>query len=197
MSERKQTQHLGLAEVLQGERVSLRPPRFEELSFIRALWADPETMAPVGGPRSLPEARGQAWFASMVDPGDSTNCYCLIFNQEDIPVGEISFHRWDQLERSARLNIRVLATHRGCGYGKDALRTFLAWFFGPAGGRTMTDNVSLDNEGGQRLLQSLGFEQDTDFSDVCMLVMTRQMHMAKYGEPNQRVHGNRTGSRDP
>ena len=169
--------------MLRGERVYIRPPRFEELSFIRALWADPETMAPAGGVHHLPETRAQTWFASMVDPGNSTNCYCLIFSQEDIPVGEISFHRWSQHERSAGLNIKVLATHRGNGYGKGALRTFLAWFFGQVGGRMMTDNVALDNQKGQQLLRSLGFEQDTDISDVCMLVKTKQMLTAKYGEP--------------
>ncbi len=176
---------MGPAEVLRGERVYIRPPRFEELSFIRALWADPETMAPVGGPHHLSKARAQAWFANMVDPGDATNCYCLIFNQEDIPIGEISFHRWNKHERSAGLNIKVLAIHRGLGYGKDALRTFLAWFFGQTGGRMMTDNVALDNLKGQRLLRSLGFEQDTDISDACMLIMTKQMYTSKYGAPDQ------------
>ena len=46
----------------------------------------------------------------------------------------------------------------------------------------MTDDVAPDNKGGQRLLQSLGFEQDTNFEDFCMLVMTKQMYTAKYGK---------------
>jgi RimJ/RimL family protein N-acetyltransferase len=176
-----QRQHLEPNAVLQGVKVYMRQPRFEEGSFIRSLWADPETMAPVGGTHDLPETEFPAWFAKMVNPGDLANCYCLIFNQEDIPVGEISFHAWSQQQRTARLNIKVLAKYRGNGYAKDALLPFLAWFFGPAGGLTMTDDVGLDNHGGQSLLRSLGFEQDTDFSGVCMLVMTRQMYTAKYG----------------
>lgn len=179
MSAKGQHQFLKQTDVLRGEAVTVRLPRLEEVSFVRALWADPETMAPVGGPHLLAEEETEGWYARMVNPGDSTGCCCLIFNQEDIPVGEVSFHGWVQQERSARLNIKVLAAHRGHGYGKDALRTFLTFFFGSVGGRVITDNVGLENQGGQRLLRSTGFEQDTGFSDVCMLIMTNEMHTAR------------------
>lgn len=191
---KKDTQHIGQAEELRGERVYIRPPCFEELSFIRALWADPETMEPVGGPHHLPEARAKTWFASMVDPGNLTNCYCLIFNQENIPIGEISFQRWNQRERSAELNIKVLAKYRSNGYGMDALRTFIAWFFGPVGGGMMTDNVALDNQRGQQLLLTLGFERDADISDVCMLLITKQIFISKYGEPTKCFAVDRAGA---
>lgn len=173
------TQHLGTHEVIRGEIVSIRPPKFEELSFVRRLWANPETMAPVGGTHKLPESEEISFYERMVDPGDSTNCYCLIF-RDNVPVGEISFHRWDQHERSAELNIKVHAVHRGKGYGSDALRTFLDWFFRPAGGNRITDNVALANRCGQNLLRSVGFQQDTGFSDTCMLVLTRQRYMSNH-----------------
>ena len=173
------TRHLGTDEVLQGEMVYIRPPRFEELSFVRRLWAHPETMAPVGGTHRLTDPEN--FYERMVDPGDSANCYCLIFSRDNVPLGEISFHRWDQNERSAELNIKVHAVHRGHGYGSDALRTFLDWFFRPAGGNRITDNVALANLGGQHLLRSLGFQQDPDFSDTCMLVLTRQKYMEHRG----------------
>ena len=116
----------------------------------------------------------------MVDPGNLKTCYCLIYRQDNIPVGEVSFHCWNPQERSATLNIKILASHRGHGYGTDALRTFLAWYFDQAGGRTIKDDVALDNHDGQQRLRSLGFEQDMGFSDVCMLVMTKQMYASKY-----------------
>ena len=175
------THHPEPDDVLRGEKVSIRPPRIEEISFIRTLWADP---------RHFPEAEAEAWFGRMVDPGDSTNCYRLIFNHKDIPVGEISFHRWNRRERSAELNIKILAAFRGNGYGKDALQTFLGWFFGRAGGRRMTDDVAADNRTGQRLLRTLGFEQDNDVSDVCRLFMTRRMFEKKYGESGLKERGN-------
>ena len=181
MNEVPQTKFMRTDKVLHGESIYIRSPRYDELSFIRMLWADPETMAPVGGTHQFPEAEARSFFERMVDPGDSKNCYCLIFNQEDAPVGEISFHRWIQRERSAELNIKVHALHRGHGYGTDALRTFLGWFFGEAGGSKMTDNVALDNKDGQHLLQLMGFHRDTDYSDTCMLFITREMYTSKYG----------------
>jgi RimJ/RimL family protein N-acetyltransferase len=149
-------------------------------------------MASVGGPLDFPEPKAREWFARMVDPGGPANCYCLIFTQDDTPIGEISFHRWDPKERSAGLNVKVLATHRGHGYARDALLTFLALFFGRVGGRMMTDDVAVDNQPGQHLLCSLGFDRDDGVADVCKMVMTKQMYVTRYGEPNKTLGATRT-----
>lgn len=101
--------HLTASEVLQGSKVSLRPPRPAELAFVRTLWGDPETMALVGGPIDWSEAAFWAWYARMVDPGSLQHCYCLILTLPGIPVGEVSFHQWNPQTRSAELNIKVLA----------------------------------------------------------------------------------------
>lgn len=181
MNDMKQITHLA-PDVLTGQKVYLRPPRYDELSFIRTLWADPETMTAVGGPIDFPESKAKEWFSRMVSPGDSTNFYCLIFNQEHIPVGEISFHRWKSNECSAELNVKVLASHRGCGYAKDALITFLGCFFGRIGGCIMTDDVALNNLSGQHLLLSIGFNRDDSVQNVYKMIMTKQMYVKQYGE---------------
>ncbi len=185
MNDARQSNHLTAADDLRGSRVHLRLPRVEELTFIRTMWGDPATMAAVGGPVDFPESRARDWYARMVDPGGPRNCYCLIFNQEDVPVGEVSFHGWDPDKCSAELNIKVLAACRRNGYAKDALRTFLAFFFGRAGGQTMVDDVALDNRAGQHLIASAGFEQDNTVSGVCRMTMTRQMYVGRYGEPGR------------
>lgn len=164
--------HLAQDTILSGNRVYLRLPHSDELPFIRELWADPETMKPVGGPGIMSDTHAEHWFSQMVIPGSPSNCYCLIFTRDDIPVGEISFHRWDAGTQSADLNVKVLAAYRGNGYGKDALQTFLSFFFSNVGGRAMRDDVALGNKGGQHLLISLGFEQDKRVTDVCRLELT-------------------------
>ena len=181
MNDTKHSNHLAPSDVIDGQKVYLRLPRVDEIPFIRTLWGDSETMASVGGPADFPEPRARKWFARMVEPGGPANCYCLIFNQEDNPVGEISFHQWDSNERSARLNVKMLASRRGQGYAKNALRAFLACFFGQIGARVMTDDVARDNLGGQQLLASIGFERDDSVQDVCKMVMTRQMYVSRYG----------------
>ncbi len=163
--------HLPKETILPGSIVYLRMPRAGELTFICDLWTDPATMKAVGGPVIMSDAHAEQWFIRMVDPGSPANCYCLIFTRDDIPVGEISFHRWDAGTRSADLNVKILAIHRGNGFGKDALLTFLSFFFDTVGGCLMRDDVALDNAGGQHLLMSLGFEQDKRATDVCRLVL--------------------------
>jgi len=180
-----QRNHLTASDVLHGSAVYLRLPRVDELSFIRTLWGDPDTMAPLGGPADFPQSRAQEWFARMVDPGGPSNCYCLMFNQDDVPVGEISFHNWDPDQWSADLNVKVLAACRGHGYAKDALHTFLKFFFGPVGGQLMSDDLAVGNRPGQLLLASVGFERDQGVSDVCRMTMTREKYVKGYGEPNQ------------
>ncbi|MGD1002277.1 MAG: GNAT family protein [Candidatus Brocadiia bacterium] len=180
MNDTGPSNHLASNEVLHGRKVYLRLPHLDELSFIRALWGDLETMALVGGPVEFPEPKAREWFTHMVAPGGPANCYCLIFTQDHTPIGEISFHRWDSKERSAVLNVKVVATQRGHGYAKDAILALLAFFFGRVGGRLMTDDVAVDNLLGQHLLRSLGFDRDDTATDVCRMVMTRQMHAIRY-----------------
>ncbi|HUT61355.1 MAG TPA: GNAT family N-acetyltransferase [Phycisphaerae bacterium] len=191
MNDTKPGTHLAPTDVLHGQKVRLRPPRVDELSFIRTLWGDPETMAPVGGPVDFPETRARQWFARMVEPGGPSNCYCLILNQDDMPVGEISFHQWDPQERSARLNVKILAAHRGRGYARDAVRTFLACFFGRIGGRLLTDDLAVANRAGQQLLASIGFARDDSIQDACSMAMTRRMYLKQYGEPDQTLEDTR------
>ena len=93
-------------------------------------------------------------------------------------MGEISFHNWDAGTRSADLNVKVLASYRGNGYGTDALQTFLSFFFNDVGGRVMHDDVALGNKGGQHVLFSLGFDQDIRVTDVCRLELTAERYAA-------------------
>lgn len=59
------------------------------MQFIRWLWSDPETMKPVGGPIHLTDDQARRWFAQKIDPGSPTDCYRLIFNEENKLIGEL------------------------------------------------------------------------------------------------------------
>jgi RimJ/RimL family protein N-acetyltransferase len=168
-------------ECLCGRRVRLRPPRWEEMLFIRRLWSDPATMAAVGGPTDLSDDRARDWYARMVDPGSREHCYCLILDESDRPIGEVSFHRLDR-QMSATLNIKILACERGKGYARDGLLAFLDFFFDRVGGQCITDDVAVDNAAGQQLLLRLGFQHDASRTDVCLLHMTKDGFNALHGE---------------
>jgi RimJ/RimL family protein N-acetyltransferase len=174
---------LKLGEVLRGTRVQLRLPRFDETAFILSLWADPETMAPVGGPIDLTydEAQARRWYARMVDPGSGTDVYCLILDEASTPIGEVSFHRLDKDTMTVEFNVKVAHTYRGQGYGRDAILTFLDYFFNRFGGRVMVDDLAHDNVAGQQALLACGFEHDPSIEEAFVLRMTQERFRALYG----------------
>lgn len=150
--------------MLKGRVVTLKHPGIDEVPYIIELWGDEETMAPVGGPIRWETERILAWYRDRVNPGGRSDCYFLIYNEDQVPVGEVSYHRWNEAEKSAGLNIKVHALHRGKGYAKDALRVFLKYFFETAGGELLEDDFTgppgPDNHIGQKFIRSMGLKPD-------------------------------------
>lgn len=162
-------------------RVTLRVPSKADLAFIRALWADPETMAAVGGPVEMTEEEMSAWYARMIDPGRGTDLYTIIYDEQDRPVGEVSFHRLDWATRQADFNIKVAATRRRQGYGREALVLLLDFFFLEMGGERMTDDLDPDNRAGQQALEAIGFRHNPDIPGVYRLEITHQEYLNRPG----------------
>ncbi len=165
-----------------GDKGILRTPTVSDLPYLRRLWADPATMKEVGGPFEINDERARRWFATMVDPGSGTDRYFLICRMDGTPVGEISFHRYDPPTKTAELNIKIEACRRYQGYGPEALRLLLGYFFGEFGGEVMLDPVALGNRNGQRAIARFGFEHDPSWADVFLLRMTKQLYHAMCNE---------------
>jgi RimJ/RimL family protein N-acetyltransferase len=136
------------------------------MRFIRRLWADEETMRPVGGPIHLDDDHAFLWFRRIVDPGSPTCEYRLILNEEQQPVGEVSFHQFDSKTGTAMFNLKVANSERGKGYARAAMRKFLDLFFNELGGQSMRDDIALDNLRGQEVLIKFGFVHDPSQEDV-------------------------------
>lgn len=164
--------------VLKGKRVVLRPPSLEDLPYIRSLWADPATMKDVGGVVLRTEEQMHAWFRRMVDPGSDTDSYFLIVPKNGAPAGEASFHRYDHRTKTAELNVKVQARHRGRGYGPESVRLLLGHFFGEFGGEAMEDPVASGNAGGQRMLERLGFRRGGTADGAVVLLMDKESFFA-------------------
>ncbi|MBI4758099.1 MAG: GNAT family N-acetyltransferase, partial [Chloroflexi bacterium] len=145
---------------------------------------------PVGGPINLTEEGARDWFVRMIDPGRPTDFYCLIFNEEFQPIGEISFHRLDQESMTAEFNIKVAGAVRRKGYAREAMSIFLDYFFNQFGGHVLLDDVALDNQAGQRALLLFGFEHDSSVKDVFRLRMTRERFNALHGSNTTTGDGN-------
>lgn len=160
----------------QNPQVELRLPTENDVAFIRWLWSDPETMKPVGGSIQLTDKQVQYWFAEIINSGNPSDSYRLIFNEKNEPVGEISFHQFNSVSMTAEFNIKIASTKRGKGYAKKAMVLFLDFFFNQMGGCIMIDDVALDNQRGQHLLLDFGFEHDSQVVDVFRLFLTRERY---------------------
>lgn len=80
----------------------------------------------------------------------------MVFDYNDNPVGEASFHGYDSITKTARLNVRIENSHRGKGYGSEAVHLILECFFNEFGGLYMLDTVSLDEN--RERLERIGFK---------------------------------------
>lgn len=161
--------------------IYIRQPRFEELEFVARLWADADTMKDVGGPIAFERERWEAWYERMVEPGDGRNFYCLIFNKNNKPLGEVSFHRYDRASGTAELNVKVHYKHRGKGYAKEAVMLILDCYFHDFGGDVITDAIAKNNINGQRVLLNLGFEHVVSDEEVFLVKMTKEKYNSIVG----------------
>ena len=167
---------------LRGKNIYLRLPEYEELEYIKWLWMDEETMKEVGGPISLSDENAEKWYKMMISPGSATDYYCLIFNLDDIPVGEVSFHRYNAETKTGELNIKIESAHRGKGYAKEALFIMLGYFFFEFGGQVMEDSIAVDNIVGQQVLLKFGFEHDPMVNDVFLVRITKEKFRNLYNK---------------
>lgn len=140
----------------EGRKIYIRTPRLEELSYTEKLWGDMDSMTDVGKTVSFPSYKWDGFYKKMVNPTDGRNLYCLVFDYNDNPVGEASFHGYDSITKTARLNVRIENSKRNKGYGREAVQLILEFFFYEFGGLYMLDTVPLD--GNRERLERFGFK---------------------------------------
>ncbi|MGE8203485.1 GNAT family N-acetyltransferase [Heyndrickxia sp. NPDC080065] len=165
---------------LRGKNVSLRKPSYEELEYVKWLWADEETMKATGGPINFREEDKKRWYEIMVSPSNGKHFYCLIFNKENKPVGEVSFHKYDKIAKTAEFNIKIANPERGKGYASEATKLLLDYYFNVWNGEIMRDSIAIDNTVGQKALLNLGFEKVYSDEKVFLAAMTKEKFNRRY-----------------
>ena len=140
----------------EGRKIYIRTPKLEELKYTEKLWGDVDSMRDVGKTISFPQYKWDSFYKKMVSPTDGRNLYCLVFDYDDNPVGEASFHGYDSVTKTARLNVRIEASKRGLGYGSEAIQLILECFFYEFGGLYMLDTVYLEEN--RSKLEKIGFK---------------------------------------
>lgn len=149
--------------IRRGNKVYIRNPQLKELSFVEKLWGNEESMKDIGGTYLFPKEKWEMFYRKMVYPTDGKNFFCLIYDLQDNPVGEVSFHGYNSITKVARINVKVHYKYRGLGYGSEALKLLLEYYFWNFGGEAIIDSV--DTKEAKRLFEKLGFEVINKFKD--------------------------------
>lgn len=139
-----------------GKLVYIKQPEFNELEYTEFLWSDKDTMGDIGGTFSFTKEKWQIFYNKMIYPSDGKNFYCLVYNVNNEPVGEVSYHGYDSATKMARLNIKIQWKHRRKGYGREAIRLLLEYYFLEFGGKLMMETVCRKYP--ESIEKTLGFE---------------------------------------
>jgi len=143
-----------------------KPERGDDLKFIQWLWSDEETMQDVGGTHCYDDEGIEKWYVKNFESDKNNMDYFLIFSQqENIPVGEVSYVIDDYEKMIARFNIKIASKYRGKGYPLEAVHKCLDYFFNKRGGKIMRDDVWNENKTGHKFLLKAGFRYVKDVKE--------------------------------
>lgn len=168
-----------------GKNVYIKQPELHELAFVSKLWTDEETMKDIGGVFNFPESRWEMFYKKMVCPTDGKNFYCLVYNTRDKAIGEVSFHGYDSATRIARFNVKIHHRYRNKGYGEEAVKLLLEYFFFDFGGEMIMDNIS--TEAGLNVANKLGFEVVRHYKDETAVRLSKADFLSKKERVTKKV----------
>ncbi len=139
---------------LRGLRVTVRPMKRQDLDAM-AQWrpfADP-MYQPFDFPQQS-RAEHFRWFDERID--DPTRRLYTIEDEKGQVIGSLTLREMEG-RRSARLGITLGADYVSHGYGSEALRLFLDYYFETMGFGQMVLDVAATNQRAVRAYRSLGF----------------------------------------
>ena len=141
---------------LRGKAVIIRPQVRQDLDIMRAWRPFTDPLLATYNLPSRSSAENDARFAALSK--DPTRRWYTIEDLSGQVIGRISLREIDG-RRSARLGITIGADWVGRGYGTDALRTFLDYYFGELGFATLYLDVAAPNRRAIRCYEKCGFRR--------------------------------------
>ena len=139
---------------MRGEKVIIRPMVREDVERMQAWrpYTDPLDSLLNGSSRS---SDNDIWFQAQAD--DSSRRWYAIEDLTGRLIGRLSLRQIIG-RKSARLGITLGSDYVGRGYGTDAIRTFLVYYFGELGFETLFLDVAAPNNRALRCYEKCGFE---------------------------------------
>ncbi len=155
-----------------GKNVYIKQPEFKELEFVSKLWGDSDTMNEIGGTFDFPKEKWSNFYKKMIYPTDGKNFYCLIYRNDNVPVGEVSFHGYDSITKVARINAKVMKKYRNHGYGEEGIRLLLEYYFFEFCGGIIIDSVSTPSA--IKVLSRIGFQITRQFKNEITMKLVKE-----------------------
>lgn len=155
-----------------GKNVYIKQPEFKELEFVSKLWSDSDTMNEIGGTFNFPKEKWSNFYKKMIYPTDGKNFYCLIYRNDNVPVGEVSFHGYDSITKVARFNVKILKKYRDNGYGEEGIRLLLEYYFFEFCGAIVIDSVSTPSA--IKVLSRIGFQVIRQFKNETTMKLLKE-----------------------
>lgn len=159
-----------------GKSVYIKMPEFSELAYVKELWSDKKNIGDTGEVYSFSRDKWGMFYSKMVHPTDGKNFYCLVYNLENEPIGEVSFHGYNSATKVARINLKIHYKYRRMGYGEEALRLLLEYYFLQFGGQAIIDTVQ--SEEAKLLMKKLGFEAINSYKSHWTFKLTKKTFLS-------------------
>jgi diamine N-acetyltransferase len=139
---------------LRGENIIIRPMVEEDVEKMQA-WR-PST-DPLDSLWSLSQRSSDNYIRFQAQANDPSRRWYAIEDLAGRLIGRLSLRQISR-RKSARLGITLGAGYVGQGYGTDAIRTFLVYYFRDLGFETLYLDVAAPNTRGVRCYEKCGFK---------------------------------------
>ena len=149
---------------LQKNDLVLRPARPEDAKLLSAWWSDGRIMAHAGFPDGL-DINSQALAKDLKKDCD-TRCRRLIIENNNIPIGEMSYGRID--ETTAEIGIKICDfDQQGKGLGTMCLEMLRDYLLYDLDFEKIVLDTNLNNKRAQHVYENLGFikERESTWKD--------------------------------
>ena len=141
--------------VIHGTKVTLRPPREDEIPVLAAMWSDPEVMRHEPGRLAAkPPDWWEAWLRRQ-EANESAVVWAIDVGGE--AIGFVSLRDLEPEDRHATSAIALFPRHWGNGYATEAVRLRSCYAFEVLGLEKVRTDTDVDNLAIRHVLEKSGY----------------------------------------
>jgi RimJ/RimL family protein N-acetyltransferase len=148
-----------------GKKTYLRPATAEDIqnTYHWTLLSEPQSLT--SRPRLLLTASEAAERFRKQEPTIERQTFMIVRQDDNTPVGRISFFNYNHLNRSAEIGIIIDPDERRKGHATDGIRTLCRYLFMYRGLNKVVMETAENNKGMTKVAEGLRFKLDGTLRD--------------------------------